>query len=427
MNILLGVTGCIAAYKAAEVCRGLQKAGHVVRVTMTQSATEFVGEATFAGLTGEAPATSVFNWGPSPIPHVELGRWADLMLVCPCTANTLAKLAWGLADDCLTSCALALTGTLAVAPAMNVHMWQNPATQRNLQVLEERGVHIIGPDAGRLACGEVGQGKLAPVDGIVQETLALLGTLEGQTAQDAPQEGALASAPLPDVTAELANRAMTGAHVLITAGPTHEPIDPVRYISNRSSGKMGYALAQAARAAGAQVTLVSGPVSLPVPVGVECIQVETARQMYDATMKLANSGDIDVAICAAAVADYTPVAPADHKLKKSEEHLDTISLKETHDILAELAACQEVPVVIGFAAETNDLVPHATQKLESKGCDLIVANDVSRKDSTFGASTNAVTLVWPDHICELPLMTKDDAAASIIEVAADLLAENNPL
>ncbi len=430
MNILLGVTGCIAAYKAAEVCRGLQKAGHQVRVTMTQSATEFVGEATFAGLTGEAPATSVFNWGASPIPHVELGRWADLMLVCPCTANTLAKLAWGLADDCLTSCALALTGTLAVAPAMNVHMWQNPATQHNLQVLEERGVCIVGPDAGYLACGEVGQGKLASVDDIVQETLAVLNAQEEQKAQEGAADPG-GGAPLPAAPAQLGGQAtppsLTGAHVLITAGPTHEPIDPVRYITNRSSGKMGYALARSAQTAGAQVTLVSGPVSLPVPVGVECIQVETAQQMYEAAMKLANSGDIDVAICAAAVADYTPVAPADHKLKKSEEHLDTISLKETHDILAELAACQEVPVVIGFAAETNDLVPHATKKLESKGCDLIVANDVSRQDSTFGSSTDAVTLVWPDHICELPLMTKDDVAASIIEVAADLLAENNPL
>lgn len=390
MNVLLGVTGCIAAYKAAEVCRGLQKAGCDVRVTMSANAERFVGPATFEGLCSVPVADDVFAWGPSAIPHVTLGEWADVVLVCPCTASTLAKIACGIADDCLTSCVLATTGRLMVAPAMNVHMWQNPATQENLARLRARGARIVQPSSGRLACGDVGEGKLAPVEDVVAAVLSL------------GNGGALA-----------------GRKVVVTAGPTHEAIDPVRYIANASSGKMGYALAEAARKAGARTVLVSGPTSLDAPAGVERVDVVSAAQMHDAA--LAQAADADIVVCAAAVADYTPAHPADHKLKKGAEPLDSIALVKTADILADVSAATGA-VVVGFAAETNDLLPNARAKLASKGCDLIVANDVSRPDSTFGSDTDAVWLVSAQGEEELGLMPKEQVAAAVIDRAAALLS-----
>ena len=390
-HVLLAVCGGIAAYKACEVLRGLQKAGCEVRVTMTADAERFVGAATFEALSGAPVATSLYGHPGSAIPHIDLAEWADAAVVVPATANVMAKMACGIADDCLTTTLLACWGCcpVLVAPGMNVHMWQNPATQANVAALRERGVRFAGPDSGRLACGDVGEGKLAPVDQIVAAALALL-----------------------------APRDLAGLRVLVNAGPTHEAIDPVRYIANRSTGKMGFALAEAAARRGAEVTLVSGPCALATPAGVSRVDVESAAQMHDAMV--AAFEDADAAICSAAVADYTPAAPADHKLKKSAEHLDAIALVETADILADLCARKGERVVVGFAAETNDLLAHASEKLARKGADLIVANDVSRPESTFGADTNRVALVSAGGVEQLETLPLADVADAILDRLAAL-------
>ncbi len=390
-RVLLAVCGGIAAYKACEVLRGLQKAGCEVRVTMTEDATRFVGAATFEALSGSPVATSLYDYPGSAIPHIELAEWADVAVAVPATANVLAKMACGIADDCLTTTLLACTCPVLAAPGMNVHMWRNAATQANVATLRERGVRLVGPDSGRLACGDVGEGKLACVDEIVAAALALL-----------------------------APRDLVGLRVLVNAGPTHEAIDPVRYIANRSTGKMGYAIAAAAARRGAEVTLVSGPTSLATPAGVRRIDVESAAQMHDAM--LAAFDDADVAICSAAVADYTPAAPADHKLKKSREHLDAIQLAETADILADLCAAKGSRIVVGFAAETDDLLAHAREKLARKGADLIVANDVSRPESTFGADTNRVALVSAEGVEQLETMPLADVADAILDAAGQRVA-----
>ena len=390
-HVLLAVCGGIAAYKACEVLRRLQKAGCEVRATMTADAERFVGAATFEALSGAPVATSLYGHPGSAIPHIDLAEWADAAVVVPATANVMAKLACGIADDCLTTTLLACWGCcpVLVAPGMNVHMWQSPATQANVAVLRERGVRFSGPDSGRLACGDVGEGKLAAVDEIVAAALALL-----------------------------APRDLAGLRVLVNAGPTYEAIDPVRYIANRSTGKMGYAIAAAAARRGAEVTLVSGPTSLATPAGVSRVDVESAAQMHDA-MVTAFEG-ADVAICSAAVADYTPAAPAHHKLKKSREHLDAIALTETADILADLCARKGKRVVVGFAAETDDLLAHASEKLARKGADLIVANDVSRPESTFGADTNRVALVSSDGVEQLETLPLADVADAILDRVAAL-------
>ena len=390
-RVLLAVCGGIAAYKACEVLRGLQKAGCDVRVTMTDDATRFVGAATFEALSGSPVATSLYDYPGSAIPHIELAEWADAAVVAPATANVLAKMACGIADDCLTTTLLACSCPVLVAPGMNVHMWQNPATQANAATLRERGVSFVGPDSGRLACGDVGEGKLAGVDEIVEAALALL---------------------VP--------RDLEGLRLLVNAGPTHEAIDPVRYIANRSTGKMGYAIAAAAARRGAEVTLVSGPTSLGAPAGVRRIDVESAAQMRDAMLTAFD--DADVAICSAAVADYTPAAPADHKLKKSREHLDAIELTETADILADLCCSKGSRVVVGFAAETDDLLAHAQEKLERKGADLIVANDVSRPESTFGADTNRVALVSAEGVEQLETMPLPAVADAILDAVLQRVA-----
>lgn len=387
-RVLLGVCGGIAAYKACEVLRGLQKAGCEVRVTMTEDALRFVGAATFEALSGAPAATSLYDYPGSAIPHIELAEWADAAVVVPATANVMAKMACGIADDCLTTTLLACACPVLVAPGMNVHMWQNAATQANVATLRGRGVAFVGPDSGRLACGDVGGGKLADVGDIVAAALALLG-------------GA-------------GERDLAGLRVLVNAGPTHEAIDPVRYIANRSTGKMGFAIAAAAARRGAAVTLVAGPVTLATPAGVRRVDVESASEMRDAT--LAEFERADVAICSAAVADYTPAAPADHKLKKSREHLDAIELTETADILAELCAAKGGRMVVGFAAETDDLIAHAEEKLRRKGADLIVANDVSRPESTFGADTNRVALVSAGGTKQLETMPLADVADAILDV-----------
>ena len=399
-TVVVGVSGCVAAYKACEVVRGLQNAGYNVRVMMTQHATEFIGPTTFAGLTREEVALDLFDNPVEPITHIALAQQADLMVVVPATANIIAKMACGLADDVVTSTLIAAHCPVLVCPAMNVHMWNNPATQHNVEVLLGRGINIVQPGYGRLACGVQGNGKLASVDEIVQSCLELL----------EPE------------------RPFEGKHIVVSAGPTHEPIDPVRYIGNRSSGKMGYALAAQAASMGAKVTLVSGPTSLVVPCGVDCVSVETAAQMHDAVMETVFCGEqaADAFISAAAVADYTPTSVADHKLKKSEQHLDTIELEETadilHDVSARVDAQQLNTVVVGFAAETTNLLEYAQIKLESKGCSAIVANDVSSADSTFGSDTNRIAWIDGSGVEQFDLMSKDACAKAILFKLAEKLS-----
>lgn len=395
-NVLLAVPGGIAAYKSCDVLRRLQDAWCDVRVVMTKDAERLVGPVTFEALSKHPVADDLYSYPDSAIPHIFLADWADLVLVCPATANVMAKMAAGIADDCLTTTLLACHTPVLIAPAMNVNMWQNPATQDNLSTLRSRGVQVVMPVTGLLACGDVGTGKLASVDEIVSSTLAVLESSEER-------------------------KDLAGLTIVVNAGPTHEAIDPVRFISNASSGKMGFAIARRAAERGARVKLIAGPVSLPTPHGVERTDVVSARDMLDSTC--AAFDDADVAICTAAVADYTPAAPADHKLKKSVEHIETIRLVETRDILAELCSVKGDRVVVGFAAETNDLIAYATAKLERKGADMIVANDVSRSESTFGSDTNRVSLVTRAGVEELPLMTKDEVADAILSRVSALVAE----
>lgn len=393
-NVTLVVNGGIAAYKACEVLRGLQKAGCDVRVAMTEDATRFVGTTTFRALTHHEVVTSLYDNASTDIPHIDLADFADLVLVVPATGNFIAKMALGIADDAASATLLAARSAVLVAPAMNVNMWRNPATQQNVRTLLSRGVDFVMPDSGELACGYVGEGKLASVGDIVSRALALMGVAD-------------AAQPL------------AGRHVLVTAGPTHEAIDPVRYIANASTGKMGFAIAREAARRGARVTLVAGPCALATPAGVDRVDVVSAQQMHDAALE--SFRDADVAICAAAVADYTPAEPADHKLKKAAEHLDCVRLVETADILAELSAAKGARKVVGFAAETHDLMANARAKLARKGCDLIVANDVSRPDSTFGSDTDRVAFVYADHVDQMDTLPLASVASELMDRVAALL------
>jgi phosphopantothenoylcysteine decarboxylase/phosphopantothenate--cysteine ligase len=414
-HVLLAVTGGIAAYKACEVLRGLQEADCDVRVCMSQDAQHFVGKTTFAALSGHRVLSDLYADETDPIPHISYAKWANLALVVPATANLLAKLATGIADDAMSSTLLALPSetALLVAPAMNVHMWESAATQANVATLRERGVHIVDPEQGRLACGDEGTGKLASVEHIVEQALDLLAEHEAVDAL-----GARVLLPAHPVIHDL-----TGIRMLVTAGPTHEAIDPVRYISNASSGKMGFSIATAAIERGAEVTLVAGPCSLPTPPGAKRIDVISAAQMREAA--LVAFEDVDVAICAAAVADYTPAHPiASHKLKKDHEHLSAIKLVETDDILAELCEKKGGRIVVGFAAETDDLVANARRKLASKGCDMIVANDVSRTDSTFGSDTDRVTFVTENLVEPMDTLTKREVADKLLGRVAGMLGDS---
>lgn len=389
-TVLLCVTGCIAAYKSCEIARALQKAGVRVKVCMTEHATSFVGPTTFRALTREEVAVDLFDNPSDPIHHISLAKEPDVVLVAPATANVVAKVAHGQADDLLTTTVLATDAPVVVAPAMNVGMWQAEATQKNIATLEQRGFDIVRPATGYLACGDTGEGKLADVDDIVARTLVALET----------------------------SQALAGERVLITAGGTREAIDPVRYIGNRSSGKMGHALARAARAMGAEVTLVTASTQLSIPFGVEGVRVESAAQMLDAVSQRFDA--CTMLICAAAVADYAPAHPAPHKLSKADGELTHIDLVKTADILAEMSRVKGNRVVIGFAAETNDLVRRARAKLERKGCDAIVANDVSRAESTFGSDTNAVTWVSSQGVEELPCTGKQALAFELLRRAVAL-------
>ena len=391
-TVLVGVTGCIAAYKSCLIVRGLQKAGVRVKVVMTEHATEFVGPATFRALTNETVGVGLFDDPSDPIHHVSLAQEADAFLIAPCTANVIAKIANGVADDLLTTTALATTAPLIIAPAMNVHMYENAATRYNIGKLHIRGTRIIEAGDGYLACGDVGKGRLAEVDDIVAATLDELGI----------------------------GRDLTGRRVMVTAGPTVEPIDPVRYLTNHSSGKTGYAIARAAALRGADVTLVSGPVSLAAPEGVRTVRVRTALEMLAAAEEAFR--DADIAVFAAAVADMRPKKAASHKLKKgaADAELGTIELVENPDILATLGARKDRQVVVGYAAETRDVAANAQKKLVSKNADFVVANDVS-EGRAFGTEDNEVLFVDAEGVEELPLMSKERLADAVLDKALQFL------
>lgn len=397
--IALGVTGGIGAYKAVEVCRGLQKCGHDVVAVMTRSATRFVGPLTFEAITRRPVLTS--QWKPganADIEHIAIADAIELLLVAPCTANVVGKFANGIADDFLTSLYLATQAPVLLAPAMNTNMLAHGAVQRNLQTLAARGVRFVEPGEGYLACGWIGKGRLAEPEAIVAAADAMLKPV------DSP---------------------LRGRRVLVTAGPTYEDIDPVRYVGNRSSGRMGFAVAAEARRRGAHVVLVAGPTRIEPPAVDELIEVRSAAEMHAAVTRLAPTADI--VVMAAAVADYTPIQPSPEKIPKTDAPM-ALTLERTRDILAELGrlpsrAKSGTPLLVGFAAETRDAVARAREKRARKNADLIVANDVSRKDAGFDVETNVVTLVGADGEQPLPLQSKASVAAAILDRVERLIGE----
>jgi phosphopantothenoylcysteine decarboxylase / phosphopantothenate---cysteine ligase len=387
-RILLGVTGGIAAYKSADLVRRLVEHGAEVQVVMTAAAREFVTPITFQALSGRAVRTDLWDAAAeAAMGHIELARWAQLVLVAPASADFLARLAHGLADDLLTTLCLATEAPIAVAPAMNQLMWRNAATRSNVELLRARGVRLIGPGVGDQACGEHGPGRLVEPIEIVAQIAPLL----------AP------AGPL------------TGRRVLLTAGPTRECIDPVRFVSNRSSGKMGFAMAQAMRAAGAQVVLVSGPVSLPTPPGVRRIDVESAEQMYTAVQR--ELPGTAIFIGTAAVADYRPVACAPQKIKKNSETL-ALELTRTTDILSQVSASAPRPFMVGFAAETNAVEHYARAKLLAKNLDLIAANEVGHTKA-FDCDENSLLVLWRGGRVELPVASKQELARALTGVIVE--------
>ncbi|MEY4167332.1 MAG: hypothetical protein RIR52_1156, partial [Acidobacteriota bacterium] len=376
-------------------------AGVVVRVVMTRHATEFVRPLTFEALSGQPVIVGMYERPDyATIEHIALARQSDLLLVAPATAGTIAKFAQGLADDFLSTLYLSNTNPVLIAPAMNVEMWNHPATRSNIEILRQRGVHFVDPGVGYQACGEVGAGRLAVPEEIVRRTLGLLRPLRSE-AQD-----------------------LVGRHVLITAGPTVEDLDPVRYLTNRSSGRMGYALAEAARERGARVTLVTGPVQLAPPNGVELDQVRSSREMYDAVLRRLEPGTIFIG--AAAVADFRPVRRADQKIKKNGQSRLTIELEPTEDIIGTVAtaAGREARVIVGFAAESQSVIGYAERKRREKSLDLIVANDITLPGAGFDTTTNAATIIRRDgHQIELPLQEKREMADRILDEVVGILTE----
>jgi phosphopantothenoylcysteine decarboxylase / phosphopantothenate---cysteine ligase len=389
MKVALGVSGGVAAYKAAEILRLLEDKGIRVQVIMTRAAQEFIQPLTFAALSGEKVITDMFAPGKEPpnldsaVEHVAVAQSIDALLVAPATADILAKFAQGIANDFLTTLYLATTAPVVVAPAMNVNMWNHAATQSNLETLRKRGVRVVEPGAGYLACGMTGPGRLAENDAVVAATLEALGA-----AQD-----------------------LAGETVLITAGPTREPIDPVRYIGNRSSGRMGYALAEAALRRGARVLLVTGPSALKTPGGAEVTRVETAAEMRRAVLEL--FGHATVVMKAAAVSDYRPKSAAQQKLKRKGPV--TLELEPTADILAELASRKATRLVLGFAAETENVLENARQKLVAKKLDAIVVNDVSRAGIGFDSERNAVTIITQQEVVDVPETSKWEVAERVLD------------
>ena len=393
----LGVSGGIAAYKAVEVLRGLQKAGCVVRVAMTKRACEFVQPLTFRALTGAHVIVDDYAPdNPDPIAHITFSQTCDLLVVAPATANIIAKFANGVADDFLTSTYLACHAPILIAPAMNTTMWEHPATQRNLERLRADGVHILEPDAGEMACGTIGPGRLSEPDRIVAAALELLRSTQ--------------------------KKDLTGEHFLITVGATREEIDPVRFISNRSSGRMGFALAEAALKRGGEVTVVAGITTVDPPAAVKVVRALSAEEMDQAVAR--ESREASVFIGAAAIADYRPAQRAAQKIKKSEESV-TLTLERTPDVLANVAAARtNGMLVIGFAAETENVIANAREKLRTKKLDAIVANDVTREGSGFDSRTNAITILTAqsNDPIELPTLSKTEAANRILDCIVSLRA-----
>ncbi len=395
MKIALGVCGGIAAYKAAEVVRLLQDRGIRVQVVMTDSAQEFIRPLTFAALSGEKVITGMFtrDEGAEPnidsaIEHIAVAQSIDALIVVPATADVVAKFAQGIANDFLTTLYLATTAPVVVAPAMNVNMWEHPATQQNLEILRKRGVKIVEPGSGYLACGMTGPGRLAENEAIVAAAMEAIG----------------------------ASQDLAGETVLITAGPTREKIDPVRYLSNRSSGRMGYAIAEGALRRGARVLLVSGPTALKPPGGAEVIFVESAKQMLDVVLKLFPESSI--VIKTAAVADYTVSNPPEQKIKRGAE--TTLALEPAPDILAEISRHKKSQLVIGFAAETENVIENARKKLKSKSLDAIVVNDVSREGVGFDSDRNAVTIITQTETMPVPETSKWEVAQRVLDCAVEL-------
>ncbi len=390
MNIVLGITGGIAAYKTPDLVRRLRERGANVQIVMTASAEEFVTGTALQAVSGRPIRSNLWDKeAEAAMSHIELARWADVVLIAPATAEVMARIVSGGAPDLLTTICLATESPIALAPAMNHVMWSNPATQANREVLEKRGIHIIGPGIGSQACGETGAGRMLDPDAIAVTVFNLRG---------GNGEGLL-----------------VGRKIVITAGPTREAIDPVRYISNRSSGKMGYAIAAAAAAQGADVVLVSGPVNLAQPVGVEVVNANSAEEMYAATHEVI--GDTDIFIAAAAVADYRPVAIVEQKIKKKDAAM-TLELIRCPDILASVAALKVAPFTVGFAAETEHVIEYARGKLEKKKLDMIVANRVGG-DCGFDHDDNAATVLWNDGKRVFPTSSKVELARNLIELIAE--------
>jgi phosphopantothenoylcysteine decarboxylase/phosphopantothenate--cysteine ligase len=388
-RILLGVTGGIAAYKSADLVRRLRDAGAEVRVVMSHGALAFITPLTFQAVSGNPVHTELLDEAAEAgMGHIELARWADQVLVAPATANFIARLAHGLADDLMSTICLATTAPVALAPAMNQQMWSNPATRANCEILERRGIDLIGPASGAQACGETGPGRMVEPSELVQ------------------------------VMAARRESVLAGKHVLVTAGPTCEDIDPVRFIANRSSGRMGFAIAQAARDAGARVSLVAGPVALETPQGVERTDVRSAREMYDIVLDLAGAADVFISV--AAVADYRPARPAAQKLKKGLPK-QKIELVANPDIVSEVAALEHGPLTVGFAAETEKLKEHALEKLSQKRLDMIAANRVGQAGSGFESDQNEILLLTPSGEQNLGKGSKGKLAQLLIQAVASRL------
>ncbi|WP_107851199.1 bifunctional phosphopantothenoylcysteine decarboxylase/phosphopantothenate--cysteine ligase CoaBC [Oceanimonas marisflavi] len=389
-RIVIGITGGIAAYKVPELVRRLKERGAEVRVIMTASAQEFITPLTLQAVSGETVSDALLDpAAEAGMGHIELAKWADLLLIAPASANTLARLAAGLADDLLTTVALATAAPLAVAPAMNQQMYRHPATQANLATLQARGALIWGPAQGEQACGDVGPGRML-------EPMVLVAEVERHFAPKA--------------------RPLAGLRLMLTAGPTREALDPVRYISNHSSGKMGFALAAAAQALGAAVTLVSGPVNLATPAGVQRVNVESAQNMHNAVM--AGIGEQHIFIACAAVADYAPKVVASNKIKKTQADNMVLELVKNPDIVASVAALPRKPFTVGFAAETQDVEKYALDKLQRKNLDMIAANDVSGSDRGFNSDQNALSVFWPGGQHHLPLAGKTELAEQLLTLIA---------
>ena len=390
-RIVVGVTGGIAAYKAAELVSRLKKAGAQVRVVMTENALKFIPALTLETLSGNRAYVDQFS-REFEIEHIALAKWAELFVVAPATANFIGKMACGIADDLMSTTAMAMTCPVLIAPAMNTNMWKNPACRANMETLISRGVLTVGPESGKLACGDADVGRMS-------EPETILGRIEDilKRRQD-----------------------LAGRTVMVTAGPTVERIDPVRYITNRSTGKMGYAIAEAARDRGARVILVSGPVNLePLP-GVEMVRVTSSKELCENVLK--RGPEADMVIQAAAPADFTPAQVADRKIKKQPGEGMTLELVPTTDIASELGRRKHAgQVLVAFAAETNDVIENARKKLKKKNADMIVANDVTAPGAGFGTDTNLITIITAESAAELPLMTKRQAADAIIDAAAGFL------